>query len=119
MGCSNEADYAEPTKKTSYADSDVLISGRSMQQQRTQEASRVGRERYRKEEESKDDLRLERERQEQRAILANKVIKGVAKFKEIKKARDVFLGRHVSVGILARLFGVRLGECFEMTLDTC
>lgn len=71
---------------------------------------RLEREKHRREEESLHDLRLSRELRAQRAQVESKVQKGVAKLKEFEKIRDVYLGRHIKVGDLARLFGVRLGE---------
>lgn len=103
------AGRAEETQgpEQSYAEKDAL-SYRSKQMTR-EDISRIEREKYRKEEDAKEDLRMERERIEARLKVVEKVSKGVPKLKEIKKARDVFLGRHVSIGQLSRLFGVRLG----------
>jgi hypothetical protein len=70
------------------------------------------RDRRRKEHEYNEGLRLGKEKQLQRLKTAQQVVKGVAKLAQIRKTRDIFLSKHVSVQHLARLLGVKMGQRF-------
>jgi len=68
------------------------------------------KERRRKEYEHNEGRKLGKERQLQRQVAIQQIAKGVAKLPQIKKTRDIFLSKHVSVQHLARLLGVKMGQ---------
>lgn len=68
------------------------------------------KEKNREREMNAHNLHVEKEILQQRSKIARQVLKGVAKLPQIRKMRDVFLPKHVSVLQLARLLNIRLGE---------
>lgn len=70
--------------------------------------SRAERERHRPHEHKHHELKAIKEQQELRNRAALQIVRGVPKLAEIRKSRDIFLSKHVSVERLARLLGVRL-----------
>jgi hypothetical protein len=74
------------------------------------------RDRRKKEHEYNEGLKLGKEKQLQRQKTAQQVVKGVAKLAQIRKTRDIFLSKHVSVQHLARLLGVKMGQRFMFVM---
>ena len=70
------------------------------------------KERRRREHEYNEKVKLGKDKELQRQRTAQQVIKGVAKLSQIRKTRDIFLPKHVSVQHLSRLLGVKMGKAF-------
>ncbi|KAG8829277.1 hypothetical protein FRC17_006847 [Serendipita sp. 399] len=66
--------------------------------------------RHRKEEHSHLEMKAYKEQQLQRERAALQIKKGVAKLKEIRTHRDIFLPKHVSVQQFARLLRIKIGN---------
>ncbi|KIM32536.1 hypothetical protein M408DRAFT_14808 [Serendipita vermifera MAFF 305830] len=66
------------------------------------------KERRRREHEYNERTKLGKEKELQRQKTVQQVVKGVAKLSQIRKTRDIFLSKHVSVQHLSRLLGVKM-----------
>jgi ribosomal protein S4 len=86
-------------------------------QQESRLSAHSEKERRRKENEYNEGLKLGKEKQLQRQKAALQVVKGVAKLAQIRKARDIFLSKHVSVQHLARLLGVKMGQRISLLIE--
>lgn len=98
-------DNDEPPARLSFAERD-----RAPPTVETRLNAHNEKERRRREHDHSTKIKLGKEKELQRQRATQQVVKGVAKLSQIRKTRDIFLSKHVSVQHLSRLLGVKMGK---------